>query len=277
MHPPTASSAPVSRTGTWETLFEKNAPAPGGSIQFDEVVHVNLNDAGRVAFINADQKGGNFETSLWIEEQNGFKLLAINGDRPPGEQFFKWRLEHTRGLALNNAGMVAWWSRLEGDVYKDSGIWAYQDGVVREVVREGSQVPGWPVGEVFNVLDSPQLNDTGQLLFGAQSGPEVSPRRNTSVWLREPDGMLKMIARRGDMLDVDSGSGVDLRTIERVGIASGESAFNNRGDVLLVVTFTDGNQGLFVVSTVPEPVAASSLILGAAILTAPRRVRRGPL
>jgi hypothetical protein len=77
------------------------------------------------------------------------------------------------------------------------------------------------------------------------------------------------------LMDVDSGSGVDLREIATVGLggfleasAGAESgwpsAFNDRGQIAFVATFTDGTSGAFVSNLVAIPEPGGAVLLMAA-------------
>jgi hypothetical protein len=239
-------------TGQWQVVLDDRAPMPGNAGNVDDIVALNMNESGQMAFQAALIRSNppTQPRSIWIEEPAGLKLLAIDGAKPPGEQFATWNLQHNDQIVINNAGIAAWWSGLNASFRNDTGIWIYQGGAVRQVVREGDQVPGQPAGEHFNVLIGPYLNESGQLLFAARTGTDASPSQNSSVWIRQPDGALQLIASRGDVLDVDNGPGLDLRTIQRVGFTGHKAAqrFTDCGDALLHALFTDGTEGLFVVS-----------------------------
>ncbi len=82
---------------------------------------------------------------------------------------------------------------------------------------------------------------------------------------------MTLIAREGDLLDVEDGPGTDFRTISRLlffdfsntGNGDGRaSSFNDLGQLVFSASFTDGTQGIFVsdLVAIPEP---TSVVLGA--------------
>ena len=82
--------------------------------------------------------------------------------------------------------------------------------------------------------------------------------------------MLTLIAREGDLLDVDDGPRTDFRKVSflnfnrpnRLRIAR-TSGFNDLGQVAFRATFTDGTSGVFVSNlvAVPEPSSLALLAL----------------
>ena len=86
------------------------------------------------------------------------------------------------------------------------------------------------------------------------------------LWAQDPKGQLKLVLRRGDQVDVDNGPGVDLRTVDFIDAgfygsgADPPHTFNDKGQILLSLQFTDGSSGLFVSNAaVPEPTTIALL------------------
>lgn len=87
------------------------------------------------------------------------------------------------------------------------------------------------------------------------------------LWATDPHGILKLIAREGDPLQVGPN---DVRTISTLqfvthsGNGDGRnSAFNDKGQIAFSAYFTDGSSGIFVSNlvAVPEPAAILSLTI----------------
>lgn len=110
------------------------------------------------------------------------------------------------------------------------------------------------------------LNSNGQVAFGAR----VNGRGG--VWAQDINGLLRPIALAGDVIDIDNGPGVDLRTItgatlfsDTFNAAAGNSdgrssAFNDLGQIVFLASFSDGSRGVFVSNLVAIPEPASVMI-----------------
>jgi len=147
------------------------------------------------------------------------------------------------------------------------------------VAREGNQAPGTPEGVFFRSLSTPALNNAGQTAFsGFLAGTGVDGSNDRGIWAEDLQGVLTLIARTGDLLDVDDGLGTDFRTIRFLSFAGGTGngdgrnrGFNDLGQFAFSATFTDGTSGVFVSNlvAVPEPTAwvlAVAGLLGLGVL-----------
>src|SRR5262249_8782714 len=117
-----------------------------------------------------------------------------------------------------------------------------------------------------------RLNNHGQMaFFGRLTGPGVTAANNEGIWAQDLSGVLRLIVRSGDSLDVDDGAGVDLRMIKSIGVLDSPGLstavqrglqINDRGQVEFEALFTDGSSGIFVSNAVavPEPNTASFLL-----------------
>jgi hypothetical protein len=119
----------------------------------------------------------------------------------------------------------------------------------------------------------PVFNDLGQLAFRATlmsgiGGVDLS--NNEGIWATDVNGVLKMIVRTGDMIDVDPGPSIDLRTIrllsfdDNSGNEDGHSSgFNDKGQIAFLAHFTDRTSAVIVsnVVAVPEPASLIPALL----------------
>ncbi len=92
----------------------------------------------------------------------------------------------------------------------------------------------------------------------------VTPANDQGLWLRDRNGLLTLIARKGDTIDIAPGPATDLRqiasidSIENYGYADvtqQRRTLTNQGEVLFWAQFTDGTTGLFLSHPVPEPAS----------------------
>ena len=74
-------------------------------------------------------------------------------------------------------------------------------------------------------------------------------------------GGLGLLVREGDLIDVDDGPGVDLRTVTSLSIPNNEvgAAVGQLNRVVFQATFTDGSSGVFVANIIPEPTGLAFL------------------
>jgi hypothetical protein len=130
------------------------------------------------------------------------------------------------------------------------------------------------------------LNAAGQTAFNAQLIGSDGVSAGSGIWATDRSGVLQLVARRGDLLEVAPG---DFRTIslltflgDRDSHSTGNSdgrpsAFNNLGQVAFSAIFTDGTSGIFVSNRVAVPEPSTFLLAAAAVagLLLPKRVREG--
>lgn len=114
------------------------------------------------------------------------------------------------------------------------------------------------------------MNSNGQVAFvGTVGGIGITSANDFGIWAQQADGTLRLIVREGDLIDVDNGPNVDLRTVKELnaqnifyqsGNEDGKgSVFNDAGQLVFAAQFTDNSSGAFVSSAaVPEP---STLLL----------------
>jgi len=271
------------------------APGTGAGVNFGSFGRPALNGAGQTAFLG-------FLTGTGVDSINdsgifsegggsGLALVAREGDAVPGTGagvnfgFFGEPV-------LNGAGQTAFFGDLTGtgvDASNDRGIFSEGGGSgLALVAREGDAAPGTGAGVNFDFFDASVLNygsvlnGAGQTaFFGGLTGTGVDASNDRGIWATGLDGLLTLIAREGDLLDVEEGIGTDFRTISNLGyfsISGNEdgrsSAFNDLGQVAFSATFTDGTSGVFISNlvAVPEP-SSIALILSAFLGLCLRKTR----
>jgi hypothetical protein len=229
-----------------------------------------FNDAGQVMLYGLLQGTGvnsNNNAGTWLTNADGdLELLVREGTVAPGTSTNSV-FAVVGQFALNNAGQAAveWSLRGTGIGNNNrSGIWSHSgDGALELLVREGDPAPDTADGVVFDdsldlevpiFADALSLNDSGQHAFSANvRGPGVTTANNFGVWAQDRAGAWRLIVRTGEMLDVDDGPGIDMRTVQD--ILLGGDFLNDRGQVAFHARFTDGSRGIFIsnVVAVPEP------------------------
>ncbi|MCG8449948.1 MAG: hypothetical protein MI725_10270 [Pirellulales bacterium] len=149
---------------------------------------------------------------------------------------------------LNNAGQVLVGAELTvgpgGVTNSDAqGLWFLQGGGSL-VARSGTSVVPELPGAQFASFDTYAMNDAGQiaLLASLQTGMGgVDSDNDQGLWLLDPQGESKLIARKGDTL-----AGLTIASLDFLADFRGASGFNNAGQLVFRATFADNNEsGLF--------------------------------
>lgn len=297
----------VGPPGALELAVRTGMPAPGtaGNFTAFPVAAVRppmLNDANQVAFrgVIRDDLGVE-KDGVWAGAPNSLALAALRGDPAPGTGRNFYSIQGRPGL--NNRGEVAFRGAVEaGNLGSGSfrrGIWAGPAGELELVALEGTAAPLRPGDRPasFSEIERPTLNNAGQVVFRAWvSADDGSFSSSGGYWASDTAGRLHLIAREGEMIDVDGRPRrifhLDLAGWREPGdglsTTNGEGvAFNDAGQVAFhaVVAGEFGEQGpretVIYIATVPEPAAAAgaaaSLLLmmrrGARPGAAHRRVR----
>ncbi len=143
-----------------------------------------------------------------------------------------------------------------GGYERESCLWAIEGDALTPVLKTGDNPPG--VGEaIISDIYMVQINKAGQMVIcGDLTGPDVNQSNSRAIWLADPQNKLTCILRQGDPFDVDDDPNVeDIRTIAHIFMYEGGSGedgrpvvFNDRGDLLLQLSFTDGTAGIFIAS-----------------------------
>jgi hypothetical protein len=273
--------------GNLQLIIRNGAQAPGlpagTAIDFSTFWSVRELGTGAVQFVSllsGPGINGSNDAAIWSYRDGGMQLLAREGDQAPGL---------ASGVVFQQ---VAAAFRVAGpgiDASNNMGIWLQESDGLKLAVREGDQAPGTPAGVVFSTSIIGSLgteyfvylgggvlqNKAEQFAFeGYLSGPGVNDANDVGLWASGGNGLLQLIVREGEQLDVDDGPAVDMRTIASIT----NQSLNDRGQVLFWATFTDGSKGLYLSDqvAVPEPNSFSLLLFTAiALCTQTNRRRQG--
>jgi hypothetical protein len=147
-------------------IAQRGQEAPDGNGILDNFFlegGILINDVGDVALLAAIRGGVPFD-NYGIFRGNGSELVPIvrGGDlSPDGTSRFTMHISGREGLALNNAGQVAFASSLDspGDV----GIFRGDGTTMVQIARNGQVAPDGSELDIY--LESPQLNDAGEVGF----------------------------------------------------------------------------------------------------------------
>lgn len=258
--------------------------APSGAVFFGSTTNPAfsqplLNNAGQSAFWARLTGGGvaSGTTGIWSEGSGSLALVAVSGDQAPGVPGgANLNLSVSdESIVLNSAGRTAFYA---GYGSSGRGIWSEGSGSISLVARSGQQAPGAPTGVTFSGFSDTSivLNEAGQTAFVAS----LSGGNGGGIWATDRTGVLQLIARTGQLLEVAPG---DLRTTSNLRFNGGTgnsdgrpSGFSNRGQLTFFARFTDGSEGIFVSNlvTIPEPSSLSLIAIGLIATSAQRRRRQ---
>jgi hypothetical protein len=284
----------VARSGSQAPGMPDGAVFTGGFGLFGPA----FNNAGQTAFVNFVTGGGVDATNdygIWSESSGSLALVAREGDQAPGTPSGV-NFGNFSETPLNDAGEIAFTASLAGagvDSTNNRGLWSGAPGSLALVARTGDHAPGTEDGVVFrsftnvvsNTGPSWMFNAAGQTAFNAQLIGSDGVSAGSGIWATDRSGVLQLVARRGDLLEVAPG---DFRTttgvtflVDRFTNPTGNSdgrpsAFNNLGQLAFYAGFTDGTFGVFVSNRVaiPEPSAISTILMGTLCLNFHRRRNR---
>ncbi len=199
------------------------SPAPGTETVFSHIFTATLNNSGQSAFYAEVGRWSNSAAAgIWSNTSGTLALVARAGDAAPGTEatFGRMLLEYSRRgpPVINGAGQTAFIAELANSTgygNEGVGIWSESGGSLTLVARDGSVAPGTDA-EFLN-FDNLILNGAGQAAFHATlAGSGVGASNQEGIWAQDISGLLKLIVREGDLLDVDDGPGTDFRTIEHL-------------------------------------------------------------
>ena len=216
---------------------------------------------------------------MWTEGGGGgLRSVAKDGDSVPGGDpgdLIRIPSPGTlKQVVLNDRGETAFIGIIQGTFSGRAVFKEDRTGQLEVVARTGSSAPG-TTGEFADFDRDVALNLGGQTAFYARLfGTGIDGSNDEGIWAEDANGLLQLIAREGDLLDVsDNPSLPDLRTIASLGFlprdfgsanaAGGPSSFSDLGRVVFQAWFTDGSSGVFVSNVVgiPEPSTLALFVL----------------
>jgi len=183
---------------------------------------------------------------LWTSSAWGdgvtIETIALSGDPAPGtapDVVFEAFSFHTSSPfpeggtpspLLVDTGFIAFAGILEGPGIvpgNSEGIWIREpSGSLRLVARMRGPTPGLPDGSEFTDLQTPFLNESGQLAFSAT----FHYPNNYRTYISEPNGELRIVFQPGD--PAPSPDGAVFEWLSPIGITTaGELGFTGRLEV----------------------------------------------
>jgi hypothetical protein len=287
--------------GSHSLVARYGTPAPGlpDDFLFSHFGELAFRD-NRLAFSASATNDGSYfggVDGLWVADGGPPELIIRAGQQfpsPAGNIAFS----SFGDLQANRAGDFAFTGQSFSDATlpaSGKAILSHVDGELEIVTSDSDHPPGTAPGTRFSTTYgySFAFNDAGQVAFISElvGGDVVVPPRgqpativnNVAIWGQDRSGVLRLVVRAGDLLDVDDGDAVDLRRIRSLGFQTGggsdgrgREGFNAAGQLAFAATFDDGTSGVFVSNllAVPEPASIIPLLYGIAMIQSVRGTRR---
>jgi hypothetical protein len=249
----------------------------------DEGSFTNTN--GKVSFVGWIAGASVTEDNdfgIWSESSRGGPIVldVREGQHAPGTpagDAWTGFNQFSLPLTYSRSGSLALRLGLTGpDVLptNDTAVWAgVTPSQLHLAVREGDHAPGAEADIVFSQFDQAGSTVDGRAVFQAfLSGSSLDPNRDRGIWAEGIDGILHLVARRGDSVQLPSGDVVQLTSVE----FAPDFSVSGAGYVTFVSTLSNGQKAVFVsnVALVPEPTSALLVVVAITAISAVRRRKK---
>jgi hypothetical protein len=201
-------------------------------------------------------------------------------------------------MVSGDSAEVTFHAQLRGigiDARNRSSVWRLRNDVLELVAQAGMHPPGVEGDLTFREFGAPLINGEGQIAFRASLNDARGIHMGQSaIWAEDAARHLRLLVREGDFIDVDPGPAADMRHIFEAFVLGSDAsevfdsfhgegqqpfAFNDRGQLAFIVTFTDSTRAVVVSNKlIPEPHAESVALTGIiAMVLIARRSRTDPI
>ncbi|QEG33560.1 DUF7453 family protein [Bythopirellula goksoeyrii] len=249
--------------GQLELVVRKGDLTPDSTGRFTEIGNPKFNNKEKIAFtsaIDADLNGTIDYQSIWQEDSTGNLTQLFRSDVSLPGTSFQFRTIYD--FEFNNSSEYALDALLDTGSSQDRGIWKVDsEGDIGLVAMRNSFAPGTPSSRFAEFYDW-TMNELGQVaFFGRIFGNGVIDPNSSGIWALDQNGILKLIVRTGDSINVGDAANPDYRTV--IGLRSPDQGLiSDKGKVLFSAIFADG-AGVFSSSLVaiPEPNTLSAVLV----------------
>ena len=239
-----------------------SAPAGANFANFSNS-SIAINHAGQTAFYADVSLSPGFTEGIFSTRTGELQAVALLGDNVPGINIPAQFADIRARTVINGAGDTAFVGNMEGlavGPLTDSALFAQNQGELEMVARRGFPAPDIPEDVRFHSFEPETVffNAAGQVAFSADLtlGGGVDTPSSRGLFT-EIDNELRLIARTGDLFDVDDDPLVEslreIASFKLPDITGGEdgrlSPFNDAGQLAFMLQFTDGTTGIFVAET----------------------------
>ncbi len=176
---------------TFAPLLKVGTSDPVPYLRLDEKP-LQISDAGRVLIVGDRQQGLVEEHGIWVGQAGAWERMVAAGRRLPlfpnyGMASLVWPdaeplLTAGGTLAFRAIGAPSWI------------IYAHDAAGWRIVARAGSQVPGFPAGQVWGKLGIFRMDGQGRVAFVA-----AQPSIGGGIWGEYPDGLRLIVSSQSQV------------------------------------------------------------------------------
>lgn len=264
-----------SPTGQYELLVREGESAPGGPVA---QAFGNLSGASYDNFFAAIGTAATghalfpafvgSSSALFRGTRGNLTRIAGNGVAVPDVP--NTTFDDLGPAVINAHGQVAYAALLVGPpitAANDFGIWSDVSGSFRLIFRQGDFAPS-AGGALFNAFTNLLLSDSGQIAATASlSGGGITANNDLGLWMTDASGQLRLVIREGQSFELTPGVNKTVRyfglvdeddflsdptAIAYTSQTGGPRALNDRGELALIVEFTDGSRALIVATLPPS-------------------------
>ncbi len=250
-----------------------------------------INNAGDTAFAVVIDRPQLSDSGILLYDGDAVDTIVQSGDYVQDSEYgIKFgqilaELQYSN-VVINASGQTAFFATTAYSRHGSlTGIWREDHGVIKSIASVSDDAPGASYREKFGFHFGPSsdyypvINASGQVAFMAQAlDPDRPDQARDGLWATNTDDELELIALVGELFDVNDDPLIeDWRIISSVDFANGSggedglpNSFNDAGQLVFKLGFSDGSSGIFV-ATVPEPATACILAISAVNLLRPRR------
>ena len=217
--------------------------------------------AGKTA-IRGQQRAGTGEVTVSddqtiVASNDDSTQLPVMRENNPASGLADVRLGRLGDPVINEEGRIAFLASLRGDGVNETNhtsLWSGPRGGLQLVARSGSPIPdaaGAALPGVryasFKYFGLPDGTEAGPLFVATLTGSDVTAKNQTALFGTGSDGLVRLLLRTGDRLDV---AGVSRKMAAFAALSGGgrpvgvRRAVAKAGSVAALVTFTDFTQAM---------------------------------
>ncbi|HEV8608254.1 MAG TPA: choice-of-anchor tandem repeat NxxGxxAF-containing protein [Tepidisphaeraceae bacterium] len=247
--------------GNLELVAHSGDAAPGTNSTFHDIHGgwntPRINDNGQVIFVSTLNDG---TRGIWSGKAGQLQLVARTEDPAPGLSGATY--DFFFDLGLNARGDIAFRADVKPTDDEAFAIYGGRPNHPDLIAASGQHAPGTEEGVLFGYLTDPVINKDGQVaFFGYLTGENSRGPNDYGIFATGHNGDLRLIARFGDDFEVAPG---DIRTIQALSHAGVFGThiltFNAESNLVFLAKFTDGSEGIFTATVLPEPATFALLV-----------------
>ena len=258
--------------GNLQLVAHSGDAAPGTDTTYNDIhggrKTPRINDSGEVFFASTLADG---TRGIWAGKPSQLQLVARTETPAPGVP--RGTFDFFFDLDMNAKGDVAFRADVQPTDDDKFAIYAGRPNNPKLIASTGQHAPGTEEGVEFGYLTDPVLNKDGQVaFFGYLTGANSRGPNDYGIFATGHNGDLRLIARYGDDFQIGPGDIRSIAALSDAGVfGTHVLTFNADSNLAFLVKFTDGSEGIFTATVLPEPAAIVSFFSISTLLVFRRR------